>query len=136
MRDRLKAAALTLLVVLATILVWQVAAMSPTKSAAAANPADAEYEALMGHAPSGSEAETKVVGFPTPAEFATNAAALLAHPFHDGGPNDKGIGIQIAYSLGRVALGYRLAVMFAIPPASSSGCRLSSTGRSIRSYRC
>ncbi len=115
MKNRLKAAALTLLVVLATILVWQGATMAPTKPAAAANPADAEYEALMGHAPSGSGAETKVVGFPTPAEFATNAAALLSHPFHDGGPNDKGIGIQIAYSLGRVALGYALAVLFAIP---------------------
>ncbi len=39
----------------------------------------------------------------------------LKEPFYDRGPNDKGIGIQLAYSVGRVLTGYALAVMVAIP---------------------
>jgi nitrate/nitrite transport system permease protein len=39
----------------------------------------------------------------------------LADPFYDKGPNDKGIGIQLAHSLGRVALGFFLAVLVALP---------------------
>jgi nitrate/nitrite transport system permease protein len=39
----------------------------------------------------------------------------LANPFYDKGPNDKGIGIQLAHSLGRVALGFFLAVLVALP---------------------
>ena len=38
-----------------------------------------------------------------------------ARPFYDNGPNDKGIGIQLAYSIARVAAGYLLAVLVAIP---------------------
>src|SRR6202008_3118434 len=36
-------------------------------------------------------------------------------PFYDRGTNDKGIGIQLAYSIARVGLGYLLAVAVAIP---------------------
>jgi nitrate/nitrite transport system permease protein len=39
----------------------------------------------------------------------------LADPFYDNGPNDKGIGVQLAYSLGRVLSGYLLAALTAIP---------------------
>jgi nitrate/nitrite transport system permease protein len=39
----------------------------------------------------------------------------LSHPFYDNGPNDKGIGIQIAWSLLRVGLGFGLAALVAIP---------------------
>jgi nitrate/nitrite transport system permease protein len=39
----------------------------------------------------------------------------LADPFYDKGPNDKGIGIQLAHSLGRVGLGFLLAVLVALP---------------------
>ena len=41
--------------------------------------------------------------------------AHLSDPFYDKGPNDKGIGIQLAHSLARVGLGFLLAVMVAIP---------------------
>ena len=47
-----------------------------------------------------------------------SAKALWEHlnqPFYDKGPNDKGVGIQLAYSLARVLTGYFLAVMVAIP---------------------
>jgi nitrate/nitrite transport system permease protein len=39
----------------------------------------------------------------------------LTNPFYDNGPNDKGIAIQLAHSLGRVALGFGLAMLVAIP---------------------
>lgn len=39
----------------------------------------------------------------------------LSDPFYDRGPNDKGIGIQLAYSLARVGAGYFLAALIAIP---------------------
>ena len=46
------------------------------------------------------------------------AAKLWQHmktPFYDRGPNDKGLGIQLAFSLARVAGGYLLSVMVALP---------------------
>jgi nitrate/nitrite transport system permease protein len=39
----------------------------------------------------------------------------LSDPFYDAGPNDKGIGIQLAYSIYRVLAGYFLAALVAIP---------------------
>jgi nitrate/nitrite transport system permease protein len=39
----------------------------------------------------------------------------LRQPFYDNGPNDKGLGIQLGYSIARVGLGYFLAVLVAIP---------------------
>ena len=54
-------------------------------------------------------------GIPGPVAVATTAAHMLAHPFYDNGPNDKGIGIQLAYSIARVAVGYLLAVLVAVP---------------------
>jgi hypothetical protein len=47
----------------------------------------------------------------------------LQYPFYDNGPNDKGIGIQLAYSIARVTAGYLLAVAVAIPIGFSSACR-------------
>jgi nitrate/nitrite transport system permease protein len=43
------------------------------------------------------------------------AAKHLSQPFYDNGPNDKGLGLQLAYSLARVAAGYGLAALIAIP---------------------
>jgi nitrate/nitrite transport system permease protein len=39
----------------------------------------------------------------------------VTNPFYDNGPNDKGIAIQLAHSLLRVALGFGLACLVAIP---------------------
>jgi nitrate/nitrite transport system permease protein len=39
----------------------------------------------------------------------------LSDPLYDNGPNDKGIGLQLAYSLARVALGFAIACAVAIP---------------------
>lgn len=42
-------------------------------------------------------------------------AQLLAHPFYDNGPNDKGVGIQLISSIGRVLVGFALGSLVAIP---------------------
>lgn len=44
-----------------------------------------------------------------------HAVEELRDPFYDAGPNDKGIGIQLAYSIGRVLTGFSLAALIAIP---------------------
>ncbi len=67
-----------------------------------------EYELLMGAA----DDQARV---PPPSEVAVKAWAELSDPFYDAGPNDKGIGIQIGYSLYRVLTGYLLAALIALP---------------------
>jgi nitrate/nitrite transport system permease protein len=52
---------------------------------------------------------------PTPGAVLDRALEIFADPFRDAGPNDKGIGWQLLYSLGRVAGGFSLAVAVAIP---------------------
>jgi nitrate/nitrite transport system permease protein len=52
---------------------------------------------------------------PTPGAVLDRALEIFADPFRDAGPNDKGIGWQLLYSLGRVAGGFLLAVAVAIP---------------------
>src|SRR5437870_999232 len=57
-----------------------------------------------------------VVGRDLPGPLATLKVfwQLLSHPFYDHGPNDKGIAIQLASSLGRVFLGFTLGSLIAI----------------------
>ena len=52
---------------------------------------------------------------PGPLDVGAKLWEHLKQPFYDNGPNDKGVGIQLAYSIARVALGYLLAVLVAIP---------------------
>src|SRR3989344_2362519 len=52
---------------------------------------------------------------PGPSKLFAHAPQELSDPFYDAGPNDKGIGIQLAYSVGRVLAGYSLAALLAIP---------------------
>ncbi|MGH9156506.1 MAG: nitrate ABC transporter permease [Acidimicrobiales bacterium] len=52
---------------------------------------------------------------PTPAEGIGEAYKLLSRPFYDNGPNDKGIGLQLAVSLQRVVGGFGLAALVGIP---------------------
>jgi nitrate/nitrite transport system permease protein len=52
---------------------------------------------------------------PTPIETLRELRSLLAHPFHDGGPNDKGIGVQLLSSLQRVFTGFGLAAAAGVP---------------------
>jgi nitrate/nitrite transport system permease protein len=52
---------------------------------------------------------------PSPVHTWNEAVEIFAEPFYDYGPNDKGIGHQVVYSLGRVMAGFALAVLVAIP---------------------
>ncbi|ALG67771.1 nitrate ABC transporter permease [Beggiatoa leptomitoformis] len=52
---------------------------------------------------------------PTPIDVWNRAIEVFANPFYDAGPNDKGIGWQVLYSLGRVMAGFSLAVLIGIP---------------------
>ena len=52
---------------------------------------------------------------PTPSQTWEHAKELLSNPFYDQGPNDKGIGWQLLYSLGRVGAGFGLAALVGIP---------------------
>jgi len=69
-----------------------------------------EYEMLMGGAD-----DSQVARVPPPSKVFTHAFAELSQPFYDNGPNDKGIGIQLAYSIYRVLTGYLMALAIALP---------------------
>ncbi|MDM0077876.1 nitrate ABC transporter permease [Variovorax sp. J2P1-59] len=109
----LKAALLSVLLFLVFLALWQVATM-PTGGAASQVGMSAEqieYQKMLGKDPG----QVKSAGFPTPAEMGATAWKHLSNPFYDNGPNDKGIAIQLAWSLGRVALGFLLACLVAVP---------------------
>ena len=56
----------------------------------------------------------KTEGLPGPLSVAERAWEMVSNPFYDRGPNDKGIGVQLMYSLGRLAIGYSAASIVAI----------------------
>ena len=117
-----RAGLLSALILLVVLAIWHVATLSSAPVAAAApalTPEQIEYAKLMGKDPatlaSPASAPSAKSGFPTLAQMGAVVATNLASPFYDNGPNDKGVGLQLAYSLGRVGLGYLLAALVAIP---------------------
>jgi nitrate/nitrite transport system permease protein len=56
----------------------------------------------------------KTEGLPGPFAVAQRVWEMVSDPFYDRGANDKGIGIQLLYSLGRLAVGYTAASLLAI----------------------
>jgi len=99
-------AALLSLVFLGTFLgIWHLATL-PKKEAAAAQD---EYARLLG------KGAKKSDGFPTLGQIGEAALGHLKDPLYDRGANDKGIGIQLGWSLLRVAAGYALAILVALP---------------------
>jgi nitrate/nitrite transport system permease protein len=102
-----RAPLLSLIVFLLLIGVWH--ALTLPKSAA--QTVNSEYAALVG-----TEASTgQKSAFPSPGDVGVKILEHLREPFYDRGPNDKGIGIQLGYSIARVLLGYLLAALVAIP---------------------
>jgi nitrate/nitrite transport system permease protein len=108
-KARLQSTVISLLILVLFLGVWALATQASTSKTAAVAAADAEYAALMG------KGSDKRSGFPTPQDVGQSFVTYLSDPFYDHGPNDKGIGIQLAHSLGRVGLGFGLAVIIAIP---------------------
>jgi nitrate/nitrite transport system permease protein len=112
--NRFKAPLLSALLLMILVAVWHLATL-PTRSEAPRLTAEQlEYARLMGKDPE-QQAQPKKSAFPTPADMGRTIVLQLSHPFYDNGPNDKGIGIQIGWSLLRVGLGFGLAALVAIP---------------------
>ena len=94
-------------ILLVFLAVWH----ASTRQEMGAQVVDAEYAKLVG-----AEAATgKKSAFPTPAEVGRKIWGHVTDPFYDKGPNDKGIGIQLAFSIARVLTGFLLAALVAIP---------------------
>ncbi|WP_430911505.1 nitrate ABC transporter permease [Methylobacterium sp. sgz302541] len=104
--SNLRAGVLSLALLVVILLGWQIAVSGVSRT----ETMDPEYAALMGQS-----ATTGKSAMPGPLDVGATIWRHLKDPFYDRGPNDKGIGIQLAYSIGRVALGYGLAVLVAIP---------------------
>src|SRR6201998_1246961 len=103
---RLRAAVISVALFLAFIGVWHLAVRS-NSAVATMSP---EYAKLMGvTATQGKSA------MPGPLDSGAKLWEHLKRPFYDNGPNDKGLGIQLGYSIARVGLGYLIAVIVAIP---------------------
>ena len=102
----LRAALVSFLIFAAFILAWHLA----TRGVGTVQQMDPEYAKLMGlTATQGKSA------MPGPLDVGQKLWEHLRRPFYDNGPNDKGVGIQLAFSIARVGLGYLLAVLVAIP---------------------
>lgn len=102
----LRAALLSVFILVVFLSVWHLYVLSDTSTAPAMDP---EYAALMGESAKGASA------LPTPADVGKEIWGHITDPFYDNGPNDKGVGIQLAWSVFRVLSGFLLAAIVAIP---------------------
>lgn len=113
-----KAGLVSVLIFLVFVSAWYLATATPQgvtpPSSAGMTAEQIEYQKLLGKDPSNLGAAKKS-GFPTPMQMGQTFVDQLSDPFYDRGPNDKGIAIQLAHSLGRVGLGFFLACLVAIP---------------------
>ena len=98
-----RASLLSLVLLCVALGIWEALNRTPDASVALT-----EYEMLMG----GADQQARV---PPPSEVIKLAITELSNPFYDAGPNDKGIGIQLAYSIYRVLTGFFFAALVAIP---------------------
>lgn len=100
---KVKGALLSVVLLVVGLGVWELSSQSGSTAEAAS-----AYDALV----DGAEQTARI---PPPSKIVALAAEQLRNPFYDAGPNDKGIGIQLLYSLGRVLSGYFAALLVAIP---------------------
>lgn len=103
---RLKSLILSVTIFVVFVTAWELAVRS---SGGVAVDMDPEYAALMGATAKGASA------MPGPLEVGAQLWEHITDPFYDAGPNDKGVGIQLAYSIARVAVGFSLAMLLAVP---------------------
>ena len=111
---RVRAALVSLLIFLTILGIWYAATASSGvvgASSAGMSAEQVEYAKMMGKDPGA----VKASGFPTLGQMGATVWGHITNPFYDNGPNDKGIAIQLAHSLGRVGLGFALACLVAIP---------------------
>lgn len=105
--DRLRPLVLSLMILGLIFGVWALGTMGGSKGQVV----DDEYAKLVGAAAAAGQKSA----FPTPGDFLSKLGGHLADPFYDRGTNDKGVGIQLAYSIARVLSGFTLAAIVAIP---------------------
>lgn len=110
-QEKLKAYLLSFALAGGVLLAWQVLTLPATLPVEVIHADNAEYAQLMGTA----SAAPASHGFPSPSQFGHDAWQQLRAPFHNSGPNDRGIGWQLGASLLRVFIGYGLAVAVAVP---------------------
>ncbi|NNM72845.1 nitrate ABC transporter permease [Enterovirga aerilata] len=103
---RLQALAVSALILAVFLALWQIG----VSGSGPAQEMDPEYAKLMG-----ATATQGKSAMPGPLDVGRTIWGHLRDPFYDKGPNDKGIGIQLAHSVARVGTGYLLAVLVAIP---------------------
>src|SRR5471032_3544235 len=101
-----RAAIVSVVLFFAFVLAWHLA----TRGTSAVAQMDPEYAKLMG-----ATATQGKSAMPGPLDVGAKLWEHLRRPFYDNGPNDKGVGIQLAYSIARVMVGYLLAVLVAVP---------------------
>jgi nitrate/nitrite transport system permease protein len=101
-----RAAVISLLLFLLFAGVWHLA----TSGSGTAVTMEPEYAKLVG-----ATASLGKSAMPGPVDVAGKIWEHLTDPFYDRGSNDKGLGIQLGYSIARVMAGYLLAVAVAIP---------------------
>jgi nitrate/nitrite transport system permease protein len=102
----LRAGAVSLLLLALFLGIWHIG----TSGSGPTVQMDPEYAKLMG-----ATATQGKSAMPGPADVGAKVWQHIRDPFYDKGTNDKGIGIQLAYSIARVLAGYLLAVAVAIP---------------------
>jgi len=105
--DKYRALILSLLILAVFLGAWQIATM-PRQGTQVV---DDEYAKLVGASAATGQKST----FPGPVDVGAKLLEHLSDPFYDRGANDKGIGIQLAWSVLRVALGFGLAALVAVP---------------------
>ncbi len=104
---QMRAGLVSLLILLVFGIAWHIGVSGGGSGQPAVDP---EYAKLLGQS-----AVQGKSAMPGPLDVLATIWNHLKEPFYDRGPNDKGIGIQLAYSLGRVLLGYGLAILVALP---------------------
>src|SRR5215468_4098328 len=101
-----RAAVVSVVLFLTFVLAWHMG----TRGVGTVQQMDPEYAKLMGVTVTQGKS-----AMPGPLDVGEKLWEHVKRPFYDNGPNDKGVGIQLAYSIARVLTGYLLAVAFAIP---------------------
>jgi nitrate/nitrite transport system permease protein len=103
---RLRSSIVSAMIFIAFVGAWALA----TRSGPAVGNMSPGYAKLMGlSAVQGKSA------MPSPLDVGIKLLEEIRNPFYDDGPNDRGLGIHLAYSIARVGAGYFLAVLVAIP---------------------
>ena len=104
----------SLLLLAAFVAVWHLLTSSDSGAPSAIDP---EYARLAGQ----SAGAGPTAAIPTPGAVARRGYELLANAFDRSNPNNIGIAWHLMYSMGRVLLGYVLAVIVAVPMGFALG---------------